>query len=100
MRVVSYFRSLINYNLNQNPEQIARDKIDTELIRCGWIIQGKKQINILPSIGIAVKKIKTDIGPVDYDYILFVDKKPVVIIEATAMVRVTHKPIKLINSDS
>ena len=24
---------------NQNPEQIARDNIDNQLIDCGWVIQ-------------------------------------------------------------
>ena len=27
--------------MNQNPEQLARDKIDTELIQCGWVLQNK-----------------------------------------------------------
>lgn len=25
--------------LNQNPEQIARDEIDKQLLACGWVIQ-------------------------------------------------------------
>jgi len=66
--------------LNQNPEQIARDKIDTELIQCGWLIQNKNQINLNAGTGIAVREYQTDIGPADY--VLFVDKKPVGIIEA------------------
>lgn len=36
---------------NQNPEQIARDKIDTALVRCGWIIQGKTRINLQAGVG-------------------------------------------------
>ena len=32
--------------MNQNPEQIARDRIDNMLKECGWIIQSKKKINI------------------------------------------------------
>ncbi len=66
--------------MNQNPEQIARDKIDAELLRCGWVIQSKKQINLNAGLGIAVREYQTDIGPADY--VLFVDKKPVGIIEA------------------
>ena len=31
---------------NQDPEQIARDNIDKQLIACGWVIQNKKQINL------------------------------------------------------
>ncbi len=66
--------------MNQNPEQIARDKIDADLIQCGWVIQSKNKINLNAGLGIAVREYQTDIGPADY--VLFVDKKPVGIIEA------------------
>ena len=32
--------------MNQNPEQIARDNIDKQLMLAGWIIQSMKEINI------------------------------------------------------
>jgi type I restriction enzyme R subunit len=66
--------------LNQNPEQIARDNIDKQLISCGWIIQDKKKTNLAAGLGIAIREYQTDIGPADY--VLFVDKKAVGIIEA------------------
>jgi type I restriction enzyme, R subunit len=66
--------------MNQNPEQIARDNIDKQLLACGWIVQDKSKINLSASLGIAVREYQTDIGPADY--VLFVDKKPVGIIEA------------------
>jgi type I restriction enzyme R subunit len=66
--------------LNQNPEQIARDHIDKQLLACGWIIQDKKKLNLAAGLGIAVREYQTDIGPADY--VLFVDKKAVGIIEA------------------
>lgn len=66
--------------MNQNPEQIARDKIDVKLEECGWIIQSKKKINLHAGLGVAVREYQTDVGPADY--ILFVDKKPVGVIEA------------------
>jgi type I restriction enzyme, R subunit len=66
--------------LNQNPEQIARDNIDAELLRCGWVIQNKAQVNLAAATGVAVREYQTDIGPADY--VLFVNKKPVGIIEA------------------
>ena len=65
---------------NQNPEQIARDNIDKQLIACGWIIQDKKKFNLAAGLGIAIREYQTDIGPADY--VLFVDKKAVGIIEA------------------
>ena len=66
--------------MNQTPEQLARDKIDEQLLACGWLIQDKSRINLDANIGIAVREYQTDIGPADY--VLFVDKKPVGIIEA------------------
>jgi len=66
--------------MNQNPEQIARDQIDLMLRASGWVIQNKKEVNMNAGIGIAIREYQTDIGPADY--VLFVDKKPVGIIEA------------------
>jgi type I restriction enzyme R subunit len=66
--------------INQNPEQIARDNIDKQLILCGWIIQDKKKVNLAAGLGIAIREYQTDIGPADYA--LFVDRKAVGIIEA------------------
>jgi len=66
--------------MNQNPEQLARNEIDTALVRSGWVIQNKKSINLAAVVGIAVCEYQTNVGPTDY--ILFVNKKPVGIIEA------------------
>ena len=66
--------------LNQNPEQIARDQIDKQLSECGWIIQSKQRINLHAGLGVAVREYQTDVGPADY--VLFVEGKPVGIIEA------------------
>ena len=65
---------------NQNPEQIARDNIDRQLIACGWVIQSLKQVNLNAGVGIAVKEYLTDVGPADY--VLFVEGKPCGVIEA------------------
>jgi len=65
---------------NQNPEQIARDHIDKQLLDCGWVIQDKTKINLSAGLGVAVREYQTNVGPADY--VLFVDKKPVGIIEA------------------
>ena len=66
--------------VNQNPEQLARDHIDKQLIACGWVIQGIKQVNLNAGFGVAVKEYQTDIGPADY--MLFVGGKPCGVIEA------------------
>lgn len=67
-------------NRNQNPEQIARDNIDKMLRDSGWVVQSKSKINLSANIGVAVREYQTNVGPADY--VLFVNKKPVGIIEA------------------
>jgi type I restriction enzyme R subunit len=66
--------------MNQNPEQLARDRIDSQLSASGWIIQDRARLNLAAATGVAVREYPTDVGPADY--VLFVDKKPVGIIEA------------------
>lgn len=66
--------------MNQNPEQIARDKIDELLRLAGWTIQSKSKVNLGASKGVAVREYQTDVGPADY--VLFVDRKAVGVIEA------------------
>ncbi|MEJ7737198.1 MAG: DEAD/DEAH box helicase family protein [Chitinophagaceae bacterium] len=66
--------------MNQTPEHHARDIIDAALERSGWIVQSKKKTNLDAGLGVAVREYQTDIGPADY--VLFVNKKPVGIIEA------------------
>ena len=65
---------------NQNPEQIARDAIDAKLRSSGWAVQAKDAINFHEAEGQAVREYATDTGPADY--VLFVDGKPVGVIEA------------------
>ncbi len=65
---------------NQNPEQMARDRIDKQLTACGWLIQKKSRVNLHAGIGVAVREYLTDAGVADY--VLFVDGKPVGVIEA------------------
>jgi type I restriction enzyme R subunit len=66
--------------INQNPEQIVRDSIDKQLTDCGWVIQSKSKINLHAAMGIALRECQTDVGPADY--VLFVEGKPIGIIEA------------------
>ena len=66
--------------INQNPEQLARDQIDSLLLASGWHVQAKNEINFNAGPGIAVREYQTEIGPADY--VLFVNKKAVGVIEA------------------
>ncbi len=65
---------------NQNPEQNARDRIDEQLRAAGWTIQDKHSIDFHAGDGQAVREYHTDTGPADY--VLFLDAKPVGVIEA------------------
>ena len=62
------------------PEQNARQIIDQKLIQSGWIIQNLNKLNLSAGVGVAVREFPTSTGPVDYA--LFVDGKPVGVIEA------------------
>lgn len=65
---------------NQNPEQIARDKIDAMLVAAGWSVQDHALPDLNASLGVALREYPTSIGPADY--LLIVDKKPCGLIEA------------------
>ena len=67
-------------NINQNPEQKARDNIDKMLVDAGWVVQSKKKVDFSAAKGVAVREYQTDVGPTDY--VLFVNRKPVGVIEA------------------
>jgi len=66
--------------VNQNPEQIARDKIDHQLTEAGWVVQSKNETNFNEGPGIAIREYQTESGPADY--VLFVDRQPIGVIEA------------------
>ncbi|QDK80725.1 DEAD/DEAH box helicase [Spirosoma sp. KCTC 42546] len=62
------------------PEQIARQQIDRMLVDAGWLVQDVKTLNFSAGLGVAVREYPTDSGPADY--LLFIDRKPVGVIEA------------------
>ena len=65
---------------NQSPEQKARDTVDVPLKQAGWVVQSVKGVDLNAGLGQAVREYQTDVGPADY--VLFVDKKAVGVIEA------------------
>ncbi|MCK9295922.1 MAG: DEAD/DEAH box helicase family protein [Desulfobulbaceae bacterium] len=65
---------------NQNPEQQARDAIDRMLRASGWFVQPKNKIDFNAGQGVAIREYQTTVGPADY--VLFVDRNPVGVIEA------------------
>lgn len=62
------------------PEEKARKIIDGKLEQSGWIIQDLAMVNPMASLGVAVREYPTSTGPVDYA--LFVEGKPVGVVEA------------------
>ena len=62
------------------PEEKARQTIDEKLIQSGWAIQNMNELNLSSTLGVAVREFPTSTGPVDYA--LFVDGKPVGVVEA------------------
>lgn len=62
------------------PEQLAREKIDKALAKAGWIVQNFERTDFSAGKGIAIREYQTETGPADY--IMFVDRKPVGVIEA------------------
>jgi len=62
------------------PETKARQQIDEKLAAAGWLVQDMKQINLGAGQGVAVREYPTDSGPADY--VLFVDRQAVGVIEA------------------
>jgi type I restriction enzyme R subunit len=62
------------------PETKARQQIDQKLEQAGWVIQDLKQLNLGAAAGVAVREYPTDTGPADY--VLFVNRTPVGVIEA------------------
>ncbi len=62
------------------PEEQARKQIDARLEQSGWVIQDLRKVNPMASLGVAVREYPTSTGPVDYA--LFVEGKPIGVIEA------------------
>ncbi|MEL5849211.1 MAG: type I restriction-modification enzyme R subunit C-terminal domain-containing protein [Candidatus Igneacidithiobacillus chanchocoensis] len=63
-----------------SPETKARQQIDQKLEQAGWVVQDMRQLNLAANLGVAVREYPTDTGPADY--VLFVDRQAVGVIEA------------------
>ena len=67
---------------NLSPEERARVFIDEQLTQAGWSVQDRKQINLVNHTGVAVREtiLKNVAGRADY--LLYVNRKIVGVIEA------------------
>src|SRR5680860_1381974 len=63
-------------------EQRARVLIDAQLGAAGWAAQDKKDLNLFASDGVAVREVVMAAGHGRADYLLYVDKRAVGVIEA------------------
>ena len=57
--------------------------IDRQLTQAGWLVQDYKSFNPSAGFGIAVREYPVESGKVDY--LLFIDRKPIGVIEAKKM---------------
>ncbi len=62
------------------PEQEARRDIDAQLAACGWEVQDHKSAAVAAAQGVAVREVPVGAGRADY--VLFVDRQAVGVIEA------------------
>ncbi|MBL8019727.1 MAG: DEAD/DEAH box helicase family protein [Leptospirales bacterium] len=62
------------------PEERARQTIDEQLSQAGWIVQDFKDIDLSAGSGIAIREFPLTTGFADY--MLFVDRKAVGVVEA------------------
>src|SRR5215470_9208746 len=62
------------------PEQKARQLIDEQLARCGWVVQDIADMNISAAPGVAVREFPLKTGTADY--MLYADCKAVGVVEA------------------
>src|SRR3990172_2678468 len=62
------------------PEEKARQEIDRVLEAAGWKVQDLSQLNLGASLGVVVREFPVEPGT--EDYLLFVDRKAVGVIEA------------------
>jgi type I restriction enzyme R subunit len=63
-------------------EQRARVLIDRQLTEAGWVVQDKKDLNLFADQGVAVREVIMATGHGRADYLLYVDRLAVGVIEA------------------
>ncbi|MGH3870039.1 MAG: hypothetical protein ACRDSR_00750 [Pseudonocardiaceae bacterium] len=62
--------------------QHARVLIDRQLVAAGWLVQDRRGLNLFAGAGVAVRETIMAPGHCRADYLLYVDKRAVGVIEA------------------
>ncbi|CAN2188997.1 HsdR Type I site-specific restriction-modification system, R (restriction) subunit and related helicases [Candidatus Nanopelagicaceae bacterium] len=65
-----------------NPEEQARVLIDGQLIAAGWVVQDREAIDLVNHVGVAVREVIMEKWAGRADYVLYVNRKMVGVIEA------------------
>ncbi|HID78711.1 MAG TPA: hypothetical protein EYP56_22300 [Planctomycetaceae bacterium] len=61
-------------------EEKARQEIDRQLEQCGWLVQDRRDMNISPGPGIAVREFPLKTGQADY--LLYAGGKAIAVVDA------------------
>ena len=82
-------------------EAKARAEIDKQLTAVGWAVQSQKKLNLAAARGVAVREFTLEKPHGRVDYLLFVDGKPIGVIEAkpegTTLTEVEHQSGKYVS---
>ena len=65
-----------------NPEEQARVLIDAQLVAAGWIVQDREAIDLVNHVGVAVREVIMEKWAGRADYVLYLNRKMVGVIEA------------------
>jgi len=65
-----------------SPEEQARVLIDEQLVAAGWVVQDREAIDLVNHLGVAVREVIMQKWAGRADYVLYLDRKMVGVIEA------------------
>ena len=65
-----------------NPEEHARILIDSQLVAAGWVVQDREAIDLVNHVGVAVREVIMEKWAGRADYVLYLNRKMVGVIEA------------------
>ena len=69
-------------NSNLTPEERARVLIDEQLKQAGWVLQDREAIDLVNHVGVAVREVIMEKWAGRADYVLYLNRKLVGVIEA------------------
>jgi type I restriction enzyme R subunit len=64
------------------PEEKARILIDQQLVRAGWVVSNRDEVDLVNNRGVAVREVIMDAGHGRADYLLYLDRRIIGVIEA------------------